>query len=66
MEISFSPRDTGACPVCRRAPSCPIRQALASSVKDMRAGGPSAAGTSGPVLEVVIYSCPQFVEKPQP
>jgi hypothetical protein len=59
MEIHFSPRDNGACPVCRRAGSCTIRQALAGSVKDMR-------GASEPGLEVVIYSCPQFVEKPQP
>ncbi len=58
MEISFSPRDNGACPVCRRSASCPVRQALAASVKDMRPGAPG--------LEVVIYSCPQFVEKPQP
>jgi hypothetical protein len=61
MEISFSPRENGACPVCRRAASCPVRQALAGSVKDMRGGG-----SAGPGLEVVIYSCPQFVEKPQP
>ncbi len=59
MEITFSPRDNGACPVCRRAASCPIRQALAASVADMR-------GAAGPTLEVVIYACPQFVEKPQP
>jgi hypothetical protein len=56
MQIIFSPRDNGACPVCRRAASCPVRQALAASVTGMR-------GTAGPGLEVVIYSCPQFVEK---
>jgi hypothetical protein len=59
MEIRFSPRDNGACPVCRRASSCGIRQALAASVKDVR-------GAREREMELVIYSCPQFVEKPQP
>jgi len=53
--ISYSPRDNGACPVCRRASACAVRQALSQSVQSFSAHGAE--------MELVIYSCPQFVEK---
>jgi hypothetical protein len=56
MEISFNPRDNGACPICKKIASCPIRSTLSGSVagfKDSNAHG----------LEVVVYSCPLFKEK---
>jgi hypothetical protein len=56
MEIHFCPRDNGACPLCRKLSSCAIRQALAGSVDTI--ADPRAHG-----MEIVIYACPQFVEK---
>jgi len=41
--------------MCRRIASCPVRAKLSGSVQLLRP-------TAGP-LEVVIYTCPHFVEK---
>jgi hypothetical protein len=56
MEISFNPRDNGACPICSKKAVCAIRRALAGSVADI-----SDRHANG--LELVVYSCPQFKEK---
>jgi hypothetical protein len=56
MQILLNPRDNGACPVCRKFFSCPIRRKLGESI----AGLPDASAQG---LEVVIYTCPRFVEK---
>ncbi len=56
MEVRINPRDNGACPFCRKAPSCSLRKQIERSVapfKDEQKQG----------LEIVIYSCPLFVEK---
>ncbi len=42
--------------MCRRPASCRVREALAAAVQPLRPA-------SGQELEVVIYSCPLFVEK---
>ena len=49
MKIRFNPRENGARPFCKRAASCGVRENL--------------AGSSEQGLEIVIYSCPQVVEK---
>lgn len=59
MEIRFSPRDNGACPVCTRAALCVAQRALAESVRDL-------GGARQSIMEVVVYTCPQFVENSQP
>jgi hypothetical protein len=41
--------------MCRRVASCPVRAALVTAAQPLR---PKGSG-----LEVVIYTCPQFVEK---
>jgi hypothetical protein len=56
MEIRFNPRDNGACPLCRKLPSCPVRIRLEASMKPFKDGRSEG-------LEIVIYSCPQFEEK---
>jgi hypothetical protein len=56
MEVRFSTRENGACPVCRRVNACPLRDALAKSVSHVRDPGKQG-------LEIVIYACPRFVEK---
>ena len=57
MKVSLSPRDNGACPLCVRAADCRIRAGIRDTLAAMRPEG-------GHVLEMVIYSCPQFKEKP--
>jgi hypothetical protein len=56
MKIRFNPRDNGACPFCKRVASCGVRESLAGSVA-------SLSGSRDQDMEIVIYSCPQFVEK---
>jgi len=56
MDISFNPRDNGACPLCKKTAACPIRGALAGSVAGIR-----DAHAHG--LELVIYACPLFKER---
>ncbi len=56
MDIVFNPRDNGACPFCTKIEKCLIRQALKSSMAEFK-------NSRGQGMEIVIYSCPQFVEK---
>jgi hypothetical protein len=55
MEIRFNPRENGACPVCRKHEACMVRQKLSAAVSAV-----TDAQRHG--LELVIYTCPQFVE----
>jgi hypothetical protein len=57
MKVSINPRDNGACPLCERAEGCRIRVGIRDTLAAMRPEG-------GHPVEVVIYSCPQFKEKP--
>jgi hypothetical protein len=55
MDVHFNPRENGACPFCSKRAGCLVRQKLAgavSAMKDLQKQG----------LEIVIYSCPRFVE----
>jgi hypothetical protein len=56
MEVRINPRENGACPFCRKAPSCVLRQRLERSVKDLKDEQKHG-------LEMVIYSCPLFEER---
>ena len=65
MDVSLNPRENGACPLCSRLQGCRIREALRDAVADMRPARPKAVDSVGtPLLEIVVYSCPQFKEKP--
>ena len=56
MDIVFNPRENGACPFCTKLENCLIRQTLRTSMKDFK-------NAHGGGMEIVIYSCPQFVER---
>jgi hypothetical protein len=56
MELRINPRENGACPFCRKLPSCTLRRKLERSVADLKDGQKQG-------LEIVIYSCPLFEEK---
>lgn len=70
MDVSLNPRENGACPLCSRMPGCRIRQAVRDALSGVRPARASPADTGGAhrghaePLEMVIYSCPQFKEKP--
>jgi hypothetical protein len=57
MVVRFNPRDNGACPFCRRLGGCTVRRTMEESLKDRK-----DAKKLG--MEVVIYACPFFEEKP--
>ncbi len=56
MTIRFNPRDNGACPFCERVASCAVRRTLAGAVTALKVSHEQD-------MELVIYSCPQFMEK---
>jgi hypothetical protein len=56
MRVDINLRGNGACPICISSESCRIQDLLSQSMDNF-----SKAGTS---MELVIYSCPQFEEKP--
>jgi hypothetical protein len=55
MEVAFSPRGTGACPLCSKLPRCTIRKDIEKSVAVIPGGEKKQ-------MELVIYVCPHFVE----
>jgi hypothetical protein len=57
MKVSLNPRDNGACPICERVDDCRIRAGLRDALAQMRPEGRHP-------VELVIYRCPQFKEKP--
>jgi hypothetical protein len=57
MKVSLNPRDNGACPLCERLQDCRIRATLGDALAPVRPA-------EGHPLEIVIYSCPHFQEKP--
>jgi hypothetical protein len=58
MEIEINPRGNGACPLCERMKDCSIRKTLVDAMVRL-------PDDSGNGMELVIYSCPAFVEKDQ-
>jgi hypothetical protein len=57
MKVFLNPRDNGACPICVRLQGCRIRAGLQDTLSAMRP-------KTGQPLEVVVYKCPKFKEKP--
>ena len=56
MNVTFSARGTGACPLCRKMDRCPLRKRFAASLSNHEAG-------KGDDFEIVVYVCPYFVEQ---
>jgi hypothetical protein len=56
MQVDINPRGNGACPICIASGNCRIQDLLSQSLDNF-----SKADAS---MELVVYSCPQFQEKP--
>jgi hypothetical protein len=56
MNVTFNVRDNGACPLCRKQENCLILRRLAASVEGFK-------DKNGTPMELVIYTCPYFIEK---
>jgi len=57
MEIKFSTRGTGACPLCRKFGDCRILKKMEKVfLEEVRAVNDNA-------LETVVYRCPEFEEE---
>ncbi len=59
MRLDINPRGNGACPLCKRDASCHLKRILAASID-----GETDSSDSG--MEIVVYTCPSFVEKVRP
>ncbi len=57
VETVFNPRDNGACPLCTKRDDCRLRAAIREA---LRKAETAAEGE----IEIVIYTCPRFEEKP--
>ena len=57
MLVEINSRGNGACPICISCGNCRIQDVLAQSV--------NAFSQSNDPMELVVYSCPQFAEKPE-
>ena len=55
MKLRISPIGTGACPICVRNANCRIQQAMDEMLGNF---------TEIEEMEIVIYTCPRFKEKP--
>jgi hypothetical protein len=56
MNVTFNVRGNGACPLCRKQENCLILRRLAASVEGFK-------DKNGTPMELVIYTCPYFIEK---
>ncbi len=56
MNVVFSPRDTGACPLCKKVNRCTIRKDIEKTLSTL-------AENEKKDMELVIYICPSFIEK---
>ena len=65
MKVLFSPRGTGACPLCKKETRCPIRNSFSSGLESLQFQTETDASPegAGKPLEMVIYICPYFQEK---
>jgi hypothetical protein len=59
MKIEINHRGNGACPLCGSYGNCRIRDTLVKSMSVFS----DAADPMELVMELVVYSCPQFQEK---
>jgi hypothetical protein len=56
MKIEFSPKETGACPLCRKHQNCTMQNSIRRKFDGIREENETP-------LELVIYVCPYFDEK---
>lgn len=56
MKVIFSPRETGACPLCRKVDRCPLKKRFTDSLHDHES-------VNGGCFEIVVYVCPYFIEQ---
>jgi hypothetical protein len=56
MKVNVNVRDNGACPLCRKEENCLILRRLIASLKEFK-------DKNGTAMELVIYTCPYFIEK---
>ena len=57
MQIEINNRGNGACPLCNSCGKCRVQDRLTDSM--------AAFSESDDPMEMVVYSCPQFQEKPE-
>jgi hypothetical protein len=55
MHVIFSPRGNGACPLCQRREFCNLLEKINEGLDPIK-------GANGTEMEIVIYSCPFFIE----
>lgn len=55
MDIAFSPRETGACPLCKKNGNCTIQNSITNAFRERY-------DSENQPLEMVIYVCPYFLE----
>jgi hypothetical protein len=56
MKVDINPRGNGACPICLGSGNCRIQDMLTQTLENF-------SNTDNPI-ELGVYSCPQFQEKP--
>ena len=55
MQVEINARGNGACPICTFSDSCHVQDALMETLDEI--------SSEDHQMELVIYSCPFFVEK---
>ena len=55
MKVEINARGNGACPICKSSGNCRVQDVLTQSM--------AAFSQSNNPMELVVYSCPQFMEK---
>jgi len=56
MKVDINPRGNGACPICLNSGNCRIQDTLSKTLDNF--------SKSDDPMELVVYSCPQFQERP--
>ncbi|MDR1251994.1 MAG: hypothetical protein LBK62_07480 [Treponema sp.] len=55
MQIEINPRGNGACPLCSSNEKCRVQDTLKKAMESF--------SKKDDLMELVLYSCPQFEEK---
>jgi len=55
MQVELNARGNGACPICTFSGSCHVQETLIETMDEFT--------SEESTMELVIYSCPLFVEK---
>lgn len=62
MKVDLNPRGNGACPFCAAYGDCGILRRLSEDIREI---DPPPEVSDDDILEMVIYSCPYFRERPE-